>query len=632
MRTIFFLVIGIFLTQSLLSQDLSVSNIPAGLLINANTVKRFETMEISIKSPAVYTVKQRYAYTILNEKGAGFADFGDYYDQFRSLDDIEGRLLDKFGKELKKVRKKDISDVSSEGGISVSDDRYKTHSFNYSDYPYTVEYSVTAEMKGAFFFPSWVPQWSPSQSVQNSRLIVNVPASISIRHKAYNFEGAEKVQNLPSGKQYEWSVSNMAASLPEPMMPGWGRVRTKVALAPNEFQIGGYQGKMGSWKEFGSFLYQLTEGRDVLPENIAQKAKQLTAGIENTEEKISVLYDYLQKNTRYISVQLGIGGWQPIPAAKVASTGYGDCKALTNYMMAMLKAVGISSRYTVIKSQDEGVYTDVDFVSNQFDHVILCVPNGKDTTWLECTSNILPAGYLGDFTGNRPALIVEKEGGKLVRTPTYKKSENLQSRVVKAVVGDNGNTMVKANTSYTGLQQDDLEGFVSTASKDAVLKMLRDRFTLPTYEIDTYNYTELRGRIPKLQEDIDISILGYAQVSGKRLMVVPNVLTKSGVKFAKDTARKFDVELDYDYLDSDTVYIKVPEGYEAETLPKPVSVQTQFGEYNSQVSFKDDEIVYIRSVSQNSGRYPAADFNKLVEFYEAIYKYDRAKAVLRKKE
>jgi transglutaminase-like putative cysteine protease len=632
MKFLIFLTFGILNAVTMSAQDLSFLKIPAELLVNANSVKRYETLEITIKSPAVYVVKQRYAYTILNEKGAGFAEFNDYYDVFRSLDDIEGRLLDKYGKELKKVRKKDISDVSSEGGISVSDDRYKVHNFNYSDYPYTVEYSVTAEMKGAFYYPSWIPQWVPSQSVQSSRLVVNVPAAIKIRHKGYNFKGVEKVQDLPSGKRMEWEVSDMVATIAEPMMPGWGRVRTKIALAPNEFEIDGFKGKMTSWNEFGAFLYQLTEGRDKLPDAIAQKAKQLTAGISDNNEKIRILYDFLQKNTRYISVQLGIGGWQPIPAAKVASTGYGDCKALSNYMMAMLKEVGIVSRYTVIKSQDEGVYTDVDFVSNQFDHVILCVPNGKDTVWLECTSNILPAGYLGEFTGNRPALIVDKDGGKMVRTPTYKKSENLQSRVVQAVVSESGDMLLKSNTVYTGLQQDDLEGFVSTASKDAVLKMLRARFSLPTYEIDNYKYEEDRGRIPKLKEQIDISVQAYAQVSGKRLMLVPNILSKSGVKFAKDTARKYDIELDYDYLDTDTFYVKIPEGYEVESLPKPASVKTVFGEYESQTAFKDNEIVFTRSVSQNSGRYPAAEFNKLVEFYESIYKYDRAKAVLRKKE
>jgi len=614
------------------AQDYSIVKIPPDLLKHANLIKRAETMEINIKDAGHATIKHTYAFTILNDKADPYAEFTSYYYKFKSIDDIEGKLFDALGKELKHVKKKDISDLGGEAGMGISDSRSKSHSFYYKNYPYTVEYTSIESLDGMFWLPGWVPQLSSSMGVQHSRFIVKAPAGYSLRFKEYNYTGKANISDFNGGKMYEWNADNMKPQKLEPMMPHWSRVRAYVALAPSQVEIAGFKGSMTTWKEFGSFLYQLTGNRDALPQDLELKVKQMTAGLNDPYKKIDTLYKFLQSNTRYISIQLGIGGWQPIPAEKVAKNGYGDCKALTNYMSALLRAAGIGSKYTVINSGDDGLYTDASFVSNQFDHVILCVPLVQDTVWLECTSTILPTGYLGDFTYNRPALLVDETGGTMVRTPTYRKNENLQVRQVEAIVEDGGNLKARALTRYTGLQQDNLLGLLETTSREDVMKAMRNRFDLPTYDVVDYQYTENGGRIPELKETIDLTVIGYAQVSGKRLFLMPNVLTRSGVKLVVDSTRSFDVELDYDYLDTDTVTIRIPSGYEIESMPKSVNLQTKFGVYSNEYAFDNDMVTYIRTVQQNHGRFPPSDYKELANFYQTIHKSDRVKMVLRKKE
>ncbi len=96
----------------------------------------------------------------------------------------------------------------------------------------------------------------------------------------------------------------------------------------------------------------MNNGRDVLPDATKRKIRDITKDLKTIEEKARALYAYLQGKTRYVNIQLGIGGLQPFDATTVDQTGYGDCKALSNYMVAMLKEAGVKGYYSTIMAGD----------------------------------------------------------------------------------------------------------------------------------------------------------------------------------------------------------------------------------------------------------------------------------------
>ncbi len=246
MKTLICLISLLICGLGLMAQNYSILALPPELIKDANLVTRNELLEVTIKSPGKAVVKHTYAYTIFNDKADGYAEFSTYYDKFRSIEDIEGRLFDAAGRELKKVRKKDISDLSSESGMSVSDSRYKSHNFYFKDYPYTVEYTEVIEMNGIFYLPGWVPQISPAMGVQQSRMIVKTPPGYEVRYKEYNFPGKVVKSDFEGGKKIEWSVADLKAVKMETLMPAWSRERIYVSLAPTAFEIDGVSGNMNS--------------------------------------------------------------------------------------------------------------------------------------------------------------------------------------------------------------------------------------------------------------------------------------------------------------------------------------------------------------------------------------------------
>jgi len=633
----FWMAIGLSLTGMLAfagdKTDYAISNIPSELLKNANVVVRWDETRFEVTDIDRARLTRRYAVTILNERGDDEAQFAADYDKLHSIESVEGTLYDASGKKVKSLKKSDLGDYSGTSGETlIADDRIKTHNFYCKLYPYTVEYTVETKFYYTMFFPRWVPIKDEHIAVQASRMVVVCPADYKVRYKAFNYSHEPAVQTEKSTTSYTWTLNNHPAVEDEYASPTWYEMTPVVFLGPDQFGVEGYKGNMESWQDFGKFVYALKQGRDVLPDAVRQKVHELADNVTDPHEKVRKLYEYMQANTHYISIQLGIGGWQPFDAKYVAEKKYGDCKALSNYMYALLKEAGIPSFYTLVKAQTAGHFILSDFPSSQFNHVILCVPLKTDTVWLECTSQTLPAGYLSGFTSDRYVLLVDESGGKLVRTPKYKMTDNLQTRKTVASVDGEGNLSALITTRYQAEQMDELEELVSNLSKEKLMKHLKSELDLPTYDIRKFDYQEVKSSMPNILENLDLVAPNYAQVSGKRLFLDPNIMNRWQRRLTADTSRKYDIVLYYEYKDVDTTEISLPAGYQPESIPADVDIQTSFGHYRSSVKFQQDKLTYYRSLEKGSGRWPAKDYADMTKFYEQLYKSDHSRVVLVKKE
>jgi hypothetical protein len=609
--------------------EYAVMLIPEALRKNANVVKRMEEERFSLKNPGEAIYYRKYAITILNENGEKHAAFNQYYDRFMEIKNIEGTLYDAMGIKIKELKNKDIQDLSGVSDISLMDDnRVKVHNFYYKVFPYTVEYVLELKYNGTMFYPSWMPMEDELFAVQQSKFIFECPLNYEFRQKTFRYTGQPQTEQTAERKKMTWEVKDLPAISREPYSPSLRQLTTYVMLGPTEFEMQNYKGNMKSWQDLGKFIYTLKQGRDELPDHIKQKVHELTDKIADPKEKIKALYEFMQKNTRYVSIQLGIGGWQPFDAKYVASKGYGDCKALSNYMYSILKEAGIKSYYTVIGAGNPKPGFESEFPSSQFNHVILCaVPATADTVWLECTSQTMPSGYLGDFTNDRYALLIDENGGNLIRTPHYGLKDNLQQRAITAKLDTEGLLTAEIKTNYTGMQQDNLHMLINNLSKDRVKEYLDEQLEFATYAVNSFEYKETKSSLPSIEESLKVTVDHYATISGKRLFIVPNVMTRSHRKLRTDDERKYDIEAGMEYTDTDKIEIEIPAGYKPESLPQDAVIESKFGKYRSSVKLENNKILYSRTMEQYGGRFPKTDYSEMVKFYEAIYKADRSKMV-----
>jgi hypothetical protein len=308
--------------------------------------------------------------------------------------------------------------------------------------------------------------------------------------------------------------------------------------------------------------------------------------------------------------------------------GYGDCKALSNYMVALLDAVGIKSHYAMIYGGPNPPPLNVGFPSSQFNHIVVAVPDGKDTLWLECTSQINPFGFPGKFTGDRKAVLVTENGAKVAQTTRYDEKSNTQIRKATVAIQDNGNATAKVSTLYRGLQYENggLDNVLAN-QYDEQKKWVQKNTQIPSFEVQSFSMNNHKDRLPHAKVNIDLSLNRFASVTGKRMFVTANLMNRFTTLPEKITDRKTPVFLRTAYTDIDTVEYSLSESLYPEFVPEPIKHVSRFGEYEASVKLSAGKVIYVRKFIMRRGEYPSTAYSELVEFLKNVNRADNMKLV-----
>ncbi len=614
------------------SQDLNLLLIPDSLRINANAVIRYDHTDIEIQSFSKMIVRKNVAVTVLNKYGDEDGHIYLNYDHHKKIRTVGAKILDFTGKEIKKIKKSDFSDVSAvDGGTLFSDDRVLYYEHQPSSYPYTIVYEYETSTSNTAFIRTWYPIKFYGASTEESTYSITYPEDIKIFNKDVNLEKYKLEKNSERGRFF-YSLKNAPAIKYELMSPVFNEFGPHVKFAANKFQLGGEAGGANDWAEFGKWWYDnFINGRNELSEATKTAIQQLVKGSIDPRKRAELVYKYMQDKTRYISIQIGIGGWKPMTAMEVDELGYGDCKGLSNYTMALLEEADVTSYYSKIYAgEGERVNLDPKIAFQHSNHVILMVPFEKDTVWLECTNQKIPFGHLGSFTDDRDALVVTPEGGKVVRTRKYTSENNSQDIKGELNIDNNGKIKADIFIESSGIQYDDHYGiaFLDENEKDTYYNSFFD-------EINNVNIQKIEiennEKDITFTEHIQFSADNFAVNSGEKMLVRLNMVNTSQHIPKRIRNRKLPLEIKYGFIDTDDVIINLPENYKIEAIGEPSTLKTPFGSYSIQIQkINEKQLNYKRTLLINQGLYSVADYDAYRKFRKKINQLDHLKIVLTK--
>lgn len=612
---------------------------------NAHAVLRAYDKTVVVKSASQLVETVHRVVTVLDE--AGSDDYGQLmvdYSSLRHLNYMRGAVYDAQGQLLHQLRPAEIHDqgLGDAGGSFMLDLRMRYADLRQPTTPYTVEFDYEIVSENTLFYPDWQPQAAENLAIEGATLQVTTPTALPLRFEEQHLPAGAASAPVATTTQttYRWQLPAAPAVEEEPLAPSLTEQQPAVHLAPATFVVQGHAGSLASWQSLGQWVYQLGQGRDALPPALTARMAQLLTTTPDPRERARKVYEFLQGSTRYVSVQLGLGGWQTAPATSVATGGYGDCKALSNYTCALLKAAGLPAYVALVGAGEDHPDVRANFPSSQFNHAILCLPLAAhgtvaaDTVWLECTSQTEAFGYMGSFTGNRHALLLTPEGGRLVATPRYGAQANNQLRRTDLWLDASGGAKATVRTRRLGLAQDRYAQLLQEADPVAQKKYVANRLRLSQFTITSLRLAAAPTKtLPGVVETMGLELGSVGTVAGRRLLLTPNLLGRLGTLPAQVGPRQTPLALPTPGLYQDTVRLHVPTGFRVENLPPPTQLTTAYGVYSSAcTTLPDGTLQYVRQLEtrrpSGGAPLPAARYPEYQEFRRKVSQADNAQVVL----
>jgi hypothetical protein len=581
--------------------------------------------------------RYRYVARILTGEGRSAARREVYSDEETTISVARGWHLTPGGKVLVLARN-EIQEVSPPDDL-YSDVKTKIMRFSDADPGSIVAFEWVQKERP--FINQEYHFFQGKSPVAVSRYCLRLPSDWRLESLIFNHE---PITPAVDQNRYSWELLNLPPIAEEPRMPAPMSISPYLAVSyfPSHGKVA--KKSFSNWQDVSRWASQMLDRQAVPNAAVQQKARSLVDGVTSDQEKTRIISEWVQKQIRYVSIQLGTKeGYRPHAAAIVFKKGYGDCKDKAALLIAMLRSVGIES-YVVLVYSDDATWVKPEFPSIlQFNHAIVAVsdpqadqdqPNGKPgLLFFDPTDSLTPLGDVPYYLQGGQALLVNGEAGQLVRLPLRSESANATRREADLDLESDGAVTATIKEVLTGQAAAAFRRQLAYSSSADLVTNVSAQISrmLPGAQI-------LGVKIPESPEDpnplyLEYSIrsTSFANRSGKLLVIKPMAIWGSQFPSFSSPERRQPVIFEMKSTESDVVRIKIPADCTVDEAPQDKDRTTSFGTFLQTCLKTDDQITVRRRIVLSSRLVPAAEYRDLKDFFDLAKSESEASIVLVKK-
>ncbi|NVD44011.1 tetratricopeptide repeat protein [Qipengyuania atrilutea] len=448
---------------------------------------------------------------------------------------------------------------------------------------------------------------SGKDMVRQARMKAMWPQDLPLTLATFRTDISAEAQTVDGMKVWE-------AKLPieEPDdMPGDAPLRY---LMPPQVQMTTF----ADWKEVSSVMAQhyRTEGTIAANDGLKSVVERIARENKGEKARAAAALRIVQDDISYLANGMNGGNYLPQSPAETWEQRFGDCKAKSVLLTAMLRELGIESDVVLVASQGGDVLPEVAPRPGGFDHMIVRAVMDGTNYWLDGTNSGTRLGNLSDVPQFFYALPLTEGGSELVALDTrpLEKPNRTAEVTIDSTAGLQVPALYEIDLSFNGPTASQWRGIIQQATPDQLESMIQNTVNGilgETYVVDqSASYDEEAGTV--VLKANGIMTTPWSKDRG-RFELTPPAQVANDLAFDADRARAKwrDVPLRLNgplYWTSD-VEILLPKGGSGYELLGEEEMDAEIGEVavSSDATLKGNSFLLQQSMRTLGSELPAAD-------------------------
>ncbi len=584
---------------------------------------------ISIKSNI------EYALVLLNDKAAGYAQREiSYVKLFSSISDIDAyTLVPKEKGGYKKVKVKEFADNNNTSEDVFYDDvSTKTFVFPQPAQGAITVLKYTETTKDPHFLNKFY--FASGNPVEQAVFTIKVHKDVDLKFVLKNPKDDILFSEATEGnyKIYTWTRNNIVKLESESSAKSIAYETPHVIC-----YIASYKGKtkrhsvLEDTKGLYNYCYSLLDkGLEKPDAEIMRITDSLITNINNNEDKVKAVYNYIQENIKYIAFEDGLGGFIPRKPSMVCTRKFGDCKDISNLICCMLNYAGVPSYHTWVGTNTIPYRFSELPIMGVANHMITAVWLNNQWYFLDGTAKFLSYRYPSDFVQGKQAMIgINADSFVLVDIPIIKGEVNKTRDTLYAAIS--GDTIAgKGIKIIDGLTRCEISSSVYYTSGNKVNELWENFLEVGqnNCKIENIAILGLKGRDSILQFKYDYKVPKYITQIDNEKYVNLNLLklwNSSDIEIEKRTREYM---FDQTKTNDITTIFNIPKGYTVTKVPTNNAIDK--GDFGFNFTYKQvgNTIVYNQKFWYNSLVLNKPDFKAWNDTIELLHKAYRQNIVL----